>query len=181
MTKIDNGQIDYSERNKMIKTGIRDYAQKTLEMEKSRQDILFSKSQANVTSISVLLVALFTIIFEFLDRLKCVQTLIIIFSFILTFLLLLSLFFSIKSQWMMKNKYTRRASELFEHINHHLDEYSNEEAFLDQNIRDLEDIHETLESNNDKRVIDLMISSICLYVFFALIIIFSIVLLIIVV
>ncbi len=181
MTKIDNGQIDYSERNKMIKTGVCDYAQKTLDMEKSRQDILFNKSQANITSISVLLVALFTIIFELLDRLKAVQTLIIIFSSILTFLLLLSLFFSVKSQWMMKNKYTRRASELLKHINNHLNEYSNEEAFLDQNIRDLEDIHETLEKNNDKRVIDLMISSISLYIFFSLIIIFSIVLLIIVV
>lgn len=165
-------------RNVMVKREICSYAEKSLNMEKSRQEIIFSKSEANITSISILLVALFTIIFELLDRLKNIETLLIVFSIILTFVLLLSLFFAIKSQWMKKNQYTRSALEFFHHINNHINEYSNEEAFLDQRISDLESLHKTLESNNNKRVIDLMVSSIFLYIFFFLILVFGITLLI---
>lgn len=166
--------------NQMIemKKGVIAYSDNSVNMEKERRNGIYNSSSFVTASISILLGVLITVIFELLDRLSKVQNLVIIFGMILVVILIISLFFSLKSNWFLKKEYTRSGRELMSFINSNLDQFSSEEGFLDQRINDNDSILLSLRKNNDKRVKDMMISTILLYSFFGLIMIFGIVILI---
>ncbi len=167
--------------NTKIKKEIINYSTNTLNMEKEREKQLYQTANSIITCISILIVAIMSLIFELLDRLKDVDYLIVIFGCILILLLLVSLFFSIKAHWFYKKKYTRSGQDLIKYINEHKEQYLDEDGFLDQKIHDIDQIYISLEKDNNLRLIDLIIASILLYMFLGLILIFSIVIIIIVI
>lgn len=161
-----------------IKNGIIGYSSNTLSQEKEREKILYQTANSINTVISILLVAVMTLIFELLDRLEEIDYLIVIFGTILCFILMLSLIFSITAHWFYKKEYTKSGTEFINYINEHRDKYDTEEGFLDQKISDIDQMYFSLEKNNNLRLKYLIASLILLYIFFALVFIFGIVILI---
>ncbi len=161
-----------------IKKGVAEYSSNTLSMEKEREERIYKTAGIIITCISILLVAVMSLIFELLDRLKQVDYLIVIFGCILAVILLCSLLFAIIAHWFYKRQYTRSGIELLDYINNHIDEYKSEERFIDQKILDNDNIYKSLESCNNKRLKSLITSLIFIYVFLALIVVFGIVILI---
>ncbi len=161
-----------------IKKGVAEYSSNTLSMEKEREKRIYETANAIVTFISILLVAIMGLIFELLDRLKQVDYLIVIFGSILAVTLLSSLFFAVLTHWFYKRRYTRSGQEFLDYINSHIDEYKNEERFIEQKVLDNDSIYNSLEKCNNRRLKTLMTSFILLYIFFALMVVFGIVILI---
>ena len=161
-----------------IKKGVAEYSSNTLSMEKERENRIYETANAIVTFISILLVAIMGLIFELLDRLKQVDYLIVIFGSILAVTLLSSLFFAVLTHWFYKRRYTRSGQEFLDYINSHIDEYKNEERFIEQKVLDNDSIYNSLEKCNNRRLKTLMTSFILLYIFFALMVVFGIVILI---
>ena len=104
--------------------------------------------------------------------------LIVIFGSILAVTLLSSLFFAVLTHWFYKRRYTRSGQEFLDYINSHIDEYKNEERFIEQKVLDNDSIYNSLEKCNNRRLKTLMTSFILLYIFFALMVVFGIVILI---
>lgn len=164
---------------KEVNDKIIEYSQESLRMECQREENLIQQSSSNLTTVSILLVALFTIIFELLDRLpERLSLLISIFGIILSFILIASIFFSCKSQWLYRRKYKRTPYELREHIRLNQSDYFKGNGFQEQTINDIESIQGRAISNNSKRVRDMVASSYLIYLFLALLIIFCITILI---
>lgn len=158
-----------------IKKQIIEYSANTLNMEKDREQSLYAVSNTIITCISILLVAIMSLTFELLDRLKNLETIIIIFGSTLTITLLISLLFAIKSHWFYKKEYTKTGLEFLKYINENNQIYNNVHGFLDQKITDNDQIISSLEHNNNLRLKSLTISSIFIYIFLGLIPIFGII------
>lgn len=166
-----------SEELKEIKKGIIEYSSNTLNMEKEREKRLYNTANSILTCISILLVATMSLLFELLKNLQNTKYLLIIFGSILILLLLSSLFFSLKAHWFYKKDYTRTGQEMINYINSNSS--FNSDDFLNQKINDIDIIYKSLDKNNNLRLNSLKISSILLYIFLGLILIFGIVILII--
>lgn len=164
---------------KEIKEEIINYSKESLDSEYKREENLIRQSSSNLTTVSILLVSLLTIIFELLDRFpNRVKFLVAIFGALLSSILFISILFSYKAQWLYKKKYKNTANELLKHIEKHKDDYSKRTGFQDQSIADIIAIQESLIPSNNKRVNDIIFSSILIYVFLTLLAIFAIVILI---
>ena len=159
-----------------MKEKIIEYSNFSLTLEKERESDLYRSANALITCISILLVATMTLIFELLDRLNTNSYLIVIFGTILVFLLFLSLFFALKAHWFYKKPYTKSGKELIDYINEHPEQYQNEDGFLDQKINDIDIILKYLDKNNTKRRNSLKISTLIIYLFLILILIFGVIL-----
>jgi len=164
-----------------IKKSVIEYSTNTLNMEREREEKLYKTANSIITCISILLVAIMSLIFELIDRMKKVDSLIIIFGCVLVAILFVSLFFSIKAHWFHKKEYTRTGKEFINYINENYEKYCNEDGFLDQRINDIDQLFLSLEKNNNIRLSDLTISSVLIYIFLFLSLVFGNVILIIVI
>jgi Ca2+/Na+ antiporter len=132
-----------------------------LDLELKREKLIFQKSRSHINLIGFLLFTVFYIMFE-LIKLNKVPVLVTIFSLVLVIVLLISLFFSIKSERIHKINYKMST-----------------EALINDDINtkndDLREIQIKLEKQNNKRRKDLIVSSIFLYIFLGLFLAFGLV------
>ena len=177
--KQESSEKEQRNREIQMKKGVIEYSSNTLSLESKREENLYKKAESIITCISILLVAIMSLIFELLDRLKNIDYLITIFGIILVALLLCSLLFAIMAHEAYKIEYTRTGKELIDFINSHLESYDSEIGFLDQRINDTDAMITSLEKANDKRKGNLKISRILLYIFLAMVGIFGITILVI--
>ena len=172
--------MNQQEKIYAIKEKINKYSQKSLEQEIRREQDLLAQSNANVITLTILITALLTIIFKLLEILKTVEILIVVFGIILVSLLFLSLLFSILAQWVFKRYYRVTPEQFHEHVNRNINDYQDMEAYLDQEFYDINSIQNRLMFINKKRSNFIKVSLLIMYLFIALIFIFSIVILIVV-
>ena len=132
-----------------------------LNLEVKRERTIFSKSRSHINIVGFLLLIVFYVMFE-LIKLDVVPTLVTIFSLILVVILILALFFAIKSERIHRINY-KMSSEVL--INNDTDMKNGE----------LRDIQIKLEKQNNKRRKDLLVSSIFLYIFLGLFLVFGLI------
>lgn len=148
-------------KNNNIKEDIYNQQEYFLNLEIDKEKILFYKSRSHINIIGLLLITCFYIMFE-LTKLNKAQVLIIAFSLILIIILIISLFFSIKSERIHKIDYNISPDTL---INNNINM---------KNI-ELREIQKRLAKHNKKRRKDLVVSSIFLYIFLCLFLIFGLI------
>lgn len=143
--------------------------------ETKREENILKKCNSMNTFISILLVPLISTIFELYDRVKYSKLIIIIMGIYLITTLLISLYYSIKAQNIGERKYLPTNEKFYIHImqNHITDEIS----FLKQEIFSNNDIYESIKSNNNKKIENIKKSFKFIYVFFASLLIFAIMIL----
>lgn len=159
---------------KFIKKEVIKYGSYSLKQEKDREDNIYRSAESLITCISILLVALTTLIFELLDRLKQIELLIVIFGCILFFILMLSMIFAIITRWFYKKVYMRTCKDLLQYIENNKILYIKENGFLEQKINDIDDECESLIQINNKRTNNILISYFLLLIFIFLFFSFSI-------
>lgn len=148
-------------RSNNIKEGIFNQQEYLLGLEEKREHLIFSKSRSHINLIGLLLLMIFYVMFE-LIKLDKAPTLVTIFGLILIVILILSLFFSIKSERIHKINY-KISSEII--INDDIDM---------KNV-ELREIQLKLEKQNNRRRKDLIVSSIFLYIFLGLFLVFGLI------
>ncbi len=148
-------------RNETIKDDIFNQQEYLLDLEIKREKLIFVKSRSHINLIGLLLLMVFYVMFE-LIKLDKAPVLVTIFSLILVVVLVLSLFFTIKSERIHKINY-KLSSEVL--INNDLDARSD----------NLREIQNKLEKQNKKRRRDLLVSSIFLYIFLCLFLVFGLI------
>lgn len=141
--------------------------------ETKREENILKKCNSMNTFISILLVPLISTIFELYDRVKYSKLIIIIMGIYLITTLLISLYYSIKAQYINKKNFLSTNKDFYNHIEKY--KITKEIYFLEQEIKDNDDIYNSIKINNNNKIDNLKKSFQCLSMFFVSLVIFAII------
>lgn len=145
-----------------------DFINRIIELEQDRENNITKNCNTIIISNSITLIPLLYVFIEVLKEIPQVRLLTIIFGLILVGLLLVGSFLSIL------------ANQLYRTININIDNLENDDydLFIDQSIKELNNIYEKKCKNNSKRNHLLLSSQMCSYAFFVLLAAFILVIMI---
>ena len=143
------------------------YGKKSVELETEREDNISKRCNAILTTISILLLPLFTIILELFKGYKKSYNIPIIICLILILILLFSLGCAIHSQWFYKKYYLNSVKDFELFVKRKSGNYTKEQKYFQQ-IDDYNKMFNDLLNSNNKRTKSAIIALCALYVFLIL-------------